>query len=218
MSTKAELKENILASKLESIVPTLITYRIQILIGLGIVIAAGLISSVFIIRRNETRSVQWWQLSQAQILFNQNQPDAATQLLTGIKNGSPGSTEAFYAQYYAGQFAISQKKYDDAIQSFSGFISQAGNHPLRPLALSNLAYSYEQKGDYAAAVQTYQQFMSQYSEHFLAARSQLELGKALLRSGDPEGAKKSLGQLIDLYPTSPWAQNARRIMDKLETR
>ncbi len=218
MSTKAELKENILASKIELVMPWIMAHRVQILIGTGVVVAAGLISSVFIIRRNETRDINWTQLSQAKILFAQKQPDTASQILTNIKTANPGSTEALYALYYAGEFSLSEKKYEDAVQSFSAFVAQSGNQPLRPLALSNLGFAYEQKGDYAAAIQTYQQFMTQYSEHFLAARTQLALGKALLHSGDKEGAKKSLGQLVDLYPTSPWAQNARRIMDKIETR
>jgi TolA-binding protein len=218
MSTKAELKQNVLASKLEELTPWLIAHRMHALMALGIVVGVSLIASVFIIRKNESRDINWTRLAQAQILIGQKRADGAAQILTEIKNANPGSVEALYASYYLGESALEEKKFDEAIQHFSTVVSQGGNQPIRPLALTNLGFANEQKGDYQAAAQTYQQFMSQYAEHFLAARVQLSLGEALFRAGDKEGAKKSLGQLVDLYPTSPWAQNARKIMDKLETR
>jgi TolA-binding protein len=215
MSTKSELKQNVLASKLEAVTPWLITHRTQILGGIGVLIGAALVGSVFIIRKNEARDIAWTRLAQAQILLSQNRADAALPILKEIQGANPGSRESMFAAFYLGQAELEAKRYEEAIQQFSNVVAQSAGQPLRPLALSNLAFAQEQKGDYPAAVQTYQQFMSEYSEHFLAARAQLSLGKAQLRAGDKEGARKSLGQLVDLYPTSPWAQNARRIMDKL---
>jgi TolA-binding protein len=46
----------------------------------------------------------------------------------------------------------------------------------------------------------------------------LGLGRSLAAAGKIDEAKKALGQLIDLYPTSHWAENARSIMDKFKTR
>jgi TolA-binding protein len=80
-----------------------------------------------------------------------------------------------------------------------------------------LGFAYEQKGDYAGAAQTYRQFMTDHAEHFLAPRIQLALGRSLAMSNQPQAAQEALGHLIDLYPTSPWAENARQIMDKLKT-
>lgn len=216
MSVKSELKQNVLSSKLESVTPWLVAHRNQLLTAIGIVVGVSLIASVFIIRRNEARDISWTRMAQAQILLAQNRADAAIPLLGEIKNSNPGSIESFYASYYSGLAQLEQKNYDAAIQEFSSIVAQANGQPIRPLALCNLAFAQEQKADWPAAVQTYQQFMAQYAEHFMAARVQLLLGKAQIQAGDKEGARKSLGQLVDLYPTSPWAQNARRIMDKLE--
>jgi TolA-binding protein len=86
------------------------------------------------------------------------------------------------------------------------------------LALSNLGFAYEQKKEYKNAAETLQKYMDAYADHFLAPRVQLAIGRNWALSGDTDAAKKTLSQLIDLYPTSEWAQNARLIMDKFISR
>lgn len=218
MSTRSELKENILASKMEGSVTWIAANRVPLLMALGIIVAASLIGSVFIIRKGERAEIEWTRLAQAQALLSEKRFDASDSLLTDIANSNVGSNVGLYAKYYLGQSELEQKKYDQAVQSFGDVVSQSGGKPIRPLALSNLGFAQEQKGDFTAAVQTYHQFLDQYGESFLAARIQLRAGIAMIRSGDVEGGKKALGQLIDLYPTSPWAQNARSFMDKSKTR
>ena len=113
---------------------------------------------------------------------------------------------------------ISKKNYDEAISQLTIVANASKQTPLTPLALSNLAFAYEENGDPLQAALTYQRFMDSYSEHFLAPHVQLSLGRAYADAGETVQAQASLEQLIDLYPTSPWSENARRILDKLESR
>ncbi len=84
--------------------------------------------------------------------------------------------------------------------------------------MNNLAFAFEQQKKYDQAAAVFGRFMVEHGDHFLAPRVQLSLGKNLALSGKTEEAKKALQQLIDLYPTSPWAENARSFLDKNKTR
>jgi TolA-binding protein len=218
MSSNTDLKENILASKLEGVVQWIVNHRSRVLTGGGVALAAILISSVFILQRSDQTKIDWTRLSQAQALLSMKKYPEAEKIYTEVRNSTPDLDAKFYATFYLGQAALDQNKWDDAIARFSETTSEAIKHPIRPLAMSNLGFSYEQKGDYANAAQTYRQFMAEYAEHFLAPRVQLSLGRSLASAGDIPGAQEALGHLIDLYPTSPWAENARQIMDKFKTR
>jgi TolA-binding protein len=161
--------------------------------------------------------MDWTRLSQAQALLSMKKLPEAEQVLNDVRNTTPDTDAKLYATFYLGQAALSENKPDDAIARFSETAAEAVKRPIRPLALSNLGFAYEQKGDYANAALTYRQFMADYAEHFLAPRVQLSLGRSLAMANDPAGAQEALGHLVDLYPTSPWAENARQIMDKLKT-
>lgn len=217
MSVKAELKENLLATQLEGVVRWVVENRPKVLAGAGVLLAALLISSVFILQRADQTKVDWTRLSQAQAFLNAKKYAEAAQILTNVRDTTPDIDAKLYASFYLGQAALAENKVDEAIAQFSSTAQAAFKHPIRPLALSNLGFAQEEKMDFAAAAQTYRQFLSDYPEHFLAARTQLALGRSLAAANDVAGAKEALGRLVDLYPTSPWAENARQIMDKLKT-
>jgi TolA-binding protein len=188
---------------------------VKLATGFGFALAGILIASVFIIRNQQTEELNWTRLSQAEGLISQKQFDPAHQIIEDILKSNSDATLNLMTIYQKGILALEEKKFDDAVQAFSDVMSRAGKNPIRALALINKGFAFEQKQDFASAAKSYQEFMDQYSEHFLAARTQLYLGRALLLSGDKEGAKKALGQLIDLYPTSQWAENARKILEKI---
>lgn len=215
MSTKSELKENILAAHLEGVVKWGLDHRPLVITTAAVIVVGILISSVFMIRQKEQAEQDWTRLSQAQVLSGQKQYAPAKEILTTISNNTPDKNIRLHALFQLGELAITEKNYDAAINHLTILIAQAGNSPLKPLALSNLGFAYEEKKDFTNAAQTYRAFMDEFAEHFMAARTQLALGRVYAASGNNEAAKTALTQLIDLYPTSPWAENARQIVDKL---
>lgn len=218
MSTRSELKENILASKLEAPLAWVLRNLPAVLIGLGVIVVAGLVASVLIIRRQQTAETSWTRMAMAEALRGQKSFDQAKAIYTEIRNTLPRAAVGRHAQYYLGVTALEEKKYDEAAESFQRLISETVQSPLLPLAQTNLAFALEQKKDYAQSAAAYQTFMEKYPDHYLAAHNQLALGRTRLLSGDAEGAKAALTQLIDLYPTSAWAEKARPMMDKLQSR
>lgn len=217
-SKRSELKENILANKVEKVIIWASEHRPLVLGLLGGIVVIGLFSSVVIIRNKERRELQWTLLARADELLRQQRFDQSQKAYEDIIKAAGTDSVSLHAKYHLAEQALIEKKADVAIEKFSNLVETAGKSPLRPLALSNLAVSYEQKKDFELAAQTYQKFMDEYSGHFLAARNQLALGRSLAYAGQTDAAQEALGQLVDLYPTSVWAENAREIMDKIKSR
>lgn len=215
MSTRSELKENILANKLEGVVGWMVDHKPAVLGGAGFLLFGAMVASVMIIKKNELKEENWWKLANVQAMITQKRSVEAHDLLNEIRASGADQGTYLHATYLLAETALQEKKYDEALQHYQEITDQGGSHPLIPLTLSNMAFTYEQKGNYAQAAETYQLFMTDHSEHFLAARIQFVLGRALVKAGQTKAGKEALGQLVDLYPTSKWAQNARQILDRI---
>lgn len=218
MSDRPDLKENLLAIKLEALIKWVIANHQKVLTVGGILLAALLIGSVFVLRRKEAHQTFSTRLAMAESLYNQKQFTQAKQILSELRTQVSSPDLLSHILYYSGLVALGEKDWENAVSYFSQVTNLPGSYPIESLAMLNLAHTYQQKKDYSSAAQTYRNFMADYPEHFMAARVQLEMGRVLILSGQTEEGRKALEQLIDLYPTSTWAENARSIMDKFKTR
>jgi TolA-binding protein len=218
MSTQSELKENLLAAKLDGVVEWIVARRFQVLAVGSLFLLAVLIGTFLIIKRGEDNEIRSTRLAQAEVLINQKQYAAARSILADVSRQAANQPVGLLASYYLGVVNLEDGKWADAVTAFSSVADRAGKSPLRPLAMENLGFALEQSNDFKAAAAAYGKFMESYSDHFLAPRVQLARGRSLVLAGDTAAAKDVLGQLIDIYPTSTWAQRARLIMDKVQTR
>jgi len=218
MSRKAELSENLLAAKLEGLFVWLYERRVQSLISLGVLVAAALIGSVFVLRQREQAVDFQTKIAFAQSMISQRQYPQADTVLAEVRAGSAGNDTTRMATYLSGVSAFEQRKIDEAVTFFSTAVDQSAGHPLRPLARASLGSALEEKKNYEAAIANYAAFISETPDHFLSPRIQLALGRSNLLAGKNDDAKKALDHLIDQFPTSEWAENARRLMDKNKSR
>ncbi len=212
--SRGELKENLLAARVEKFLKWAIERRGPILISAGFVVAAILIGSVVVLRREQERETVETQMAVAQSMIMQQRPDQAIAML---KSARPTTTDPVLAArllYIQGTASLAAKNIEDAVAAFRESVDLSAGSPLQPLALANLGFAQEAKKNYDGAAAAYTRFMTDYGNHFLAPRVQLSLGRTLFVAGKSDDARKALGQLIDLYPTSIWAQNARQIMGR----
>jgi TolA-binding protein len=218
MSHRADLKENILASRLERLLQWILANRSFVLTLLGVSLAAILMASVFMLRSRDAKDVNLTRLGLAQSLISQQQFDGAAKTLEELRAQNPDGRTLLYVLYYQGVAEMGRGKFDKAAEYFTEAVNRSGRSPLRPLSLANLAQAQEQQKNYDAAADTYRKFLADYSNHFMAPRIQLGLGRSLLIGGKKDEAQKAFEQLVDLYPTSVWAENARQLMDKNRSR
>src|SRR5687767_10311863 len=114
MSHRAELKENILASKVEIGLKWILDNRSTALTAAGVAVAVLLIGSVFVIRRREIEERSWTRLAQVQGLLSQQQFATARTVLEEIRAGAPTPATGQYVAYQLGEAALGEKKYEDA--------------------------------------------------------------------------------------------------------
>ncbi len=125
MSTKADLKENILASKLEGTVSWLINNRSTALIGVGVLVGAILISSVFVLRKKEARALNVTRLSQAQSFLAQKQYEQANQILNDLATSGLDRNFSNQVSFHQGLSALGAGDYDKAISVFQTVVDTA---------------------------------------------------------------------------------------------
>lgn len=218
MSTRSELKENILATKIETLLVWVMANRGQVITVAGIALGAILIGSVFFLRNREKRQTDLTRLAVGESLVQQRQYDRAALALKDLSATVSDNSIKAQTSYFQGLAALGLKKFDEAERFFQDAFDLSGQSLLKPLTLSNKGFAQEEQRKFDDAAQTYTRFMTEFGEHFLAPRVQLSLGRVLMEAGKREEAKQALTHLIDLYPTSQWAENARSIMDKLKIR
>ncbi|MFN0118148.1 MAG: tetratricopeptide repeat protein [Elusimicrobiota bacterium] len=187
-------------------------------IASAIIIGAILIGSVFVLRQKEAHETQLTNLAIAEKFIGQKQYPNAEKILTEIKNKNPKKNVLLPTLYYLGDIATHSNSLDKALEYLNEAKGISNNSPFLPLILSNIGFVYEEKKDFSSAADTYRQFMNSFSEHFMSPRIQYSLGKTLVLSGKNDEGRKELERLVDLYPSSKWAEKSRIMMDKSKTR
>lgn len=218
MSRRSELKENILAAKVEVALKFIIDHAVQFAIGGGVALVGVLIASVFFLRSGEAESAAWSRVAYGQALYQQGEYGQARAALQQVVDERPGGDPATVALYFLGAAFYEQNEFEEAERAYREVLEVTDNPHIRPLTLAALGSTLESQGRHGDAAEMYRRFMERHGDHFMAPRTQLALGRALLNNGETDEARDALGQLIDLYPTSGWAENARRFLDNLGSR
>jgi TolA-binding protein len=91
-------------------------------------------------------------------------------------------------------------------------------YPNTDLAGNALFYVAEMEyraGNYQAAAQDYDKVLQQFPSGNKAASAQLKKGYSLIELGDKQGGVRELSQLIQRFPRSPEATQARERLRRL---
>ena len=110
--------------------------------------------------------------------------------------------------YNAAKYVLAQQEFGDYVK-FYGTTDLAGN---AFFYLGEIAY---RNGDFPSAIANYDKVMEQFPGGNKAAPAQLKKGYALLESGQKQEGTKELQSLINRYPRSPEAAQARERLRKL---
>jgi tol-pal system protein YbgF len=117
--------------------------------------------------------------------------------------------------YNNGVRDYSGAKNDLATQEFSDYIKFYPNTDLAGNAYFYLAEIQYRQGNYQQAVQNYDQVLQNFPSGNKAASAQLKKGFALIELGKQDDGVKELRHLLQRYPHSPEALQARERLRKL---
>jgi tol-pal system protein YbgF len=106
-------------------------------------------------------------------------------------------------------------KNDLAAQEFTQYVQAYGNTDLAGNAQFYLGEVLYRQGNYQQAIVAYNRVLDQYPGGNKAAAAQLKKGYALLEAGQRDAAVQELRSLINRFPKSPEATQARDRLTKL---
>jgi tol-pal system protein YbgF len=101
---------------------------------------------------------------------------------------------------------------------FEEFLRAAPEHRLAPDAQYNIGQSYEQGRDVPAAITAYERVLSEYATSARAPAALLRIGRLELGRGNRTQARTRLNQVVQRFPRSPEAAEARTELQRLGTR
>lgn len=143
----------------------------------------------------------------------QERLDASLPQFLEAADAHPGSQAGITARFHAAAILASMGRYGEAEAHYRDVIDRAGTSIYGRTARLGLAETLVAQGQFDAAIQVYTELRDAGSP--LPVDSVLMyLGRAYQRAGRPEEAIQSFTRVIEEFPLSPYAPEARRALEE----
>jgi TolA-binding protein len=127
----------------------------------------------------------------------------------------PGTDAARTAEYHAANTLAALGRYDEAEAAYREVID--GGHRLyAPMAQLGLAEAYTLQARYAEAVATLTELSGLRDGELPVDGVLMQLGDVHLKAGQPGDARAAFQRVVDEFPESPYAAQARQRIAELE--
>ena len=147
---------------------------------------------------------------------HENLPAGAAPGATGVSPGQPQSQAPPADVLYNNALRdYNSAKYPLAAQEFGDYLKFYGNTDLAGNAQFYVAEIEYRQGNYDQAIKDYDTVLEQYPGGNKTAAAQLKKGFALLETGDRQSGVRELRSLINRYPRSMEAEQARDRLKRL---
>ncbi len=188
--------------------------RYGIQIGLAIVIVFGFILILHKYTRSKAHR-QTQAIERALTALYSNE-ESAGDLLRGVISEFGGSKVAGEAEFNLGNLKYQQNDIDAAIEHYQTYIKKyADNDIILFGAYNGLGSAHENKRDFQSAVDTYSEYIKKYKKSLFIKMVKFSLARAYMLSENKEGATAAFQDIIDNYPNSKEAEEAKYFINRL---
>ncbi len=209
--TKQQLKHDVLLETTAKGTKFIEEHLSKVLIGLAVVLVV--MAAVAMITRSQraTEIAANAALAEASQILNSGLLAQAQAQYESVIDLYPGTRGAAAATCYLGSIAFNQQDYSQALVRFDQYLdSHAGDRTLDRLALEGKASALEQQRAFGDAAAIYEDMARHTDDEPVAAARYLHAAIRNLRvAGDWEAVASVSQRLIDTYPDTPWAGEAR---------
>ena len=130
--------------------------------------------------------------------------------LKAAADAFPDSEAGITARYHYAATLAALGKAQDAVQAFEEVVSRAGADSLYGrMAAMGKADTQAKAGQLDAAIVTWKELAAKANTNLPVDAILLELGKAYQAKGNRDEARKAFNQIVEEFPTSPYAAEAR---------
>jgi TolA-binding protein len=92
-------------------------------------------------------------------------------------------------------------------------LDDADDDPILSVSAANgLAATHEERGDFAKAAKLYEEAANKCAESYRAPQLLISAARCFKQAGQAEGARRALQKLLDKYPKSTHAEEAKLLM------
>jgi predicted negative regulator of RcsB-dependent stress response len=155
------------------------------------------------------------ELTKAKVALDQNNPDAAIDMLLQLVGEYGGTASGKEACFYLGNAYFEKKDYDNAEHYYQEFLGSHDDEILESSALAGIAACQEEKQDYAAAAASYEKAAREYSGVFLTPLNLYNSARCYILAEQNEKARQLLNQIIEEYETSGVKTDAEIMLAEL---
>lgn len=143
--------------------------------------------------------------------------NAALPKLQAAADGYPDSPSGITARYHLAGAYAALGRHADAIAQFDDVMKRAGTSSLYGrMARLGKADAQAQAGELDAAIASWRELAGNTSGEFPVDAILMELARAYVQKGDMEEARRTLTQIVEQHPTSPYTTEARTELENLK--
>ena len=140
--------------------------------------------------------------------------EAALPELMKAANAYPSTKAGITARYHAAGALASLGRYAEAEQRYQEVADKAGNTVYGRTAKLGVADVQVLQGKYDSAIKIYQEAATDVKSELPLDGVLMQLGRAYLKAGKRTEAAHAFSRVVDEFPTSTYAADARRAMEE----
>jgi outer membrane protein assembly factor BamD (BamD/ComL family) len=217
--TKQQLKHDVLLETTAKGTKFIEEHLNKVLIGLAAVVVVIAIVTMVTRSQRATEAAAAAALADASQALNAGFLAQAQVQYESLIDLYPGTRGARAATCYLGSIAFNQQDYNQALAHFNTYLDRhAGDRTLDRLALEGKASVLEQQRAFADAAAIYQDIAAHAADEPVAAARYLNAAIRNLRVAGAWESVASVSQdIIDIYPDTPWADEARMTLAEAQS-
>jgi TolA-binding protein len=143
--------------------------------------------------------------------------EAALQKFTSAADAYPGTQAGIAARYHAASLLAALGRPADAGQQYQEVVNRAGDGIYGQMAKLGLANSQLQAGQLDKAISGYRDLTARTDTGLPIDAVLMQLGRAYMAAGKVTEARQTFRRIVDEFPDSQYATDARHELDSLKT-
>lgn len=158
------------------------------------------------------------ELARGKAAFASENYDVAIDVLSALTSDFDGTRAAGIGTIYLAHAYMAKKDYDEAERAFHRYLDDYGDDPILAVtAAAGIAACYDEKGDYGRAAELYEEAARKYKDSFKAPELLLSAARCYRLYGKQDEARRVLQTLLDRYPSSQLANDAKLYLAELRS-
>ena len=142
--------------------------------------------------------------------------EAAVAKLKAAADAYPSTEAGIYARYQQASTLVTLGRPDEAISCYNDVIQHAGDRIYAQMARLGIAEAHARAGRYDQAIGVFKDLAQQKDGVLPVDGILMQLGRTYLDAGSAADAEQTFNRVVEEFPDSPYAGEARQKLDRLK--